>query len=433
MIKLKDIKMKPKLTGLFLLMGIVPLIVVGWWASNLAKTSLMDKSYASLEAVRGIKKAQIKKYFQERQGDMGVLMETVGTLRTEAFAKLEAVQMIKKGQIENYFAERLGDVSVFAGNATVIESIEAFENAFESEGNRTGGAKWKAVEDKYAPWLEQCKTEYGYYDLFLIDKDGDVIYTVAKESDLGENLIKGSLRDSPLGKCFKKALNGTAFVDFAPYAPSNNEPSAFVGGPVKKSGRTVGVVALQLPMDAINSIMQERSGMGKTGEVYLVGSDKLMRSDSFLDPVNHSVKASFADPTKGSVDTEASRKALSGNNGADVISDYNGNPVLSVYAPLKVQGLQWAIIAEIDVAEAFCPVDDQGQEFFARYKEMYGYYDLFLMNPDGYCFYTVTKESDYQTNLVNGKYSGSNLGKLVRQILGTKQFGFADFEPYAPS
>ncbi len=31
---------------------------------------------------------------------------------------------------------------------------------------------------------------------------------------------------------------------------------------------------------------------------------------------------------------------------------------------------------------------------------MYGYYDLFLVDPSGYCFYTVCREPDYQTNLL---------------------------------
>ena len=57
--------------------------------------------------------------------------------------------------------------------------------------------------------------------------------------------------------------------------------------------------------------------------------------------------------------------------GADVIFDYNGNPVLSVYGPLKIHGLNWAIIAEIDLAEAFSPVDEEGNEFYAKYQEMY--------------------------------------------------------------
>jgi methyl-accepting chemotaxis protein len=115
-------------------------------------------------------------------------------------------------------------------------------------------------------------------------------------------------------------------------------------------------VALQLSLDSINSIMTRRDGMGKTGETYLVGQDKLMRSDSYLDPANHTVIASFANPEKGSVDTEASRQALSGKTDTRIIIDYNGNPVLSAYTPLNVGGLTWALLAEIDEAEAFAAV-----------------------------------------------------------------------------
>ena len=64
---------------------------------------------------------------------------------------------------------------------------------------------------------------------------------------------------------------------------------------------------------------------------------------------------------------------------------------------------------------------------------MYGYYDLFLVNPDGYCFYTVAQEADYQTNLVSGKYADSNLGRAVRECLETKALAFGDFTPYEPS
>ncbi|MGR3177347.1 MAG: methyl-accepting chemotaxis protein [Candidatus Anammoxibacter sp.] len=102
--------------------------------------------------------------------------------------------------------------------------------------------------------------------------------------------------------------------------------------------------------------MQQRGGMGKTGETYLIGSDKLMRSDSYRDPVNHTVKASFANPDKGSVDTEAAREALSGKTDTKIIIDYNGNSVLSAYTPLKVGNTTWALLAEIDEAEAFAAI-----------------------------------------------------------------------------
>jgi methyl-accepting chemotaxis protein len=145
-------------------------------------------------------------------------------------------------------------------------------------------------------------------------------------------------------------------VDFESYAPSNGEPAAFMAQPLLQDGRVELIVALQLSLKAINDVMQERSGLGRTGETYLVGPDKLMRSDSFLDPTHHSVKASFADPAKGSVDTEASREALAGKKEEKIIIDYNGNPVLSAYTPLTVGDVTWALIAEIDEAEAFAAV-----------------------------------------------------------------------------
>ncbi len=442
MVKLKDIKMKPKLMGLFLTVGLIPLVIAGWYASKLAGDSLREKSFHQLEAMRGIKKAQIEKFFGERQGDMGVLMETVGTLRAEAFAKLKAVQRIKENQIESYFAERLGDAEILSESRDVYNMFEVLVK-YHKDTNVQATGSYDVTTEEYqklyaenSEYLNDYSKVYGYYDTFIICAEhGHVMYSAAKESDLGSNLGHGDYKDSPLAKLWRKVVdtNEIALQDFEPYAPSNYEPSAFVGAPIKKDGNTVGVVAMQLPLGAINTIMQERSGLGETGEVYLVGEDKLMRSDSFLDPINHSVKASFANPDKGSVDTVAAREAFAGKEGAKVIIDYNGNPVLSCFSPINIKGLQWVIIAEIDVAEAFCPKDEAGTYFYEKYNNMYGYYDLFLINPDGYCFYTVAQEADYQTNFVNGKYGSSGLGNLVKGVIQSRQFGFADFAPYAPS
>jgi len=96
-------------------------------------------------------------------------------------------------------------------------------------------------------------------------------------------------------------------------------------------------------------------------------------------------------------------------------------------------GVRWAIISEIDVAEAFNPKTANDDEFYQHYITQYGYYDLFLINPNGHIFYTVTKEADLNTNILNGQYAGSNLGQLIKEISQTNQYGFVDFSPYAPS
>jgi methyl-accepting chemotaxis protein len=215
------------------------------------------------------------------------------------------------------------------------------------------------LEGRSNDYFTEYIDEYGYYDLFLIHPEGEIFYSVAKEADFGTNIIDGQYADSSLGEAVREAVETRdfGFGDFSPYEPSGGEPASFIAQPLLNNGRVELIVALQLPLDRVNSIMQQRTGMGETGESYLVGPEKLMRSDSFLDPENHSVQASFARPQTGRVDTEASRSALAGESDARIITDYNGNPVLSAYSPVDIYDTQWALMSEIDEAEVREPIN----------------------------------------------------------------------------
>lgn len=208
-------------------------------------------------------------------------------------------------------------------------------------------------------YFTKYNNHFEYDDLLLIHPNGKVFYTVTRNADYGTNVIKGQYTNSGLGKIFKKVLQSRQFefVDFSLYAPDNNKPAAFIAQPLVRNGVVEVVVALRLSINSINKIMQERSGMGNTGETYLVGMDKLMRSDSFLDAEHHSVQASFAHPVKGIVDTEASRQALAGKSGKKIMPSYHGRLVLSAYTPVYVGDTTWALIAEIDDSEAFATLD----------------------------------------------------------------------------
>ncbi|PLX49172.1 MAG: methyl-accepting chemotaxis protein [Desulfobulbaceae bacterium] len=254
------------------------------------------------------------------------------------FEQFSSIREIKKNQIEGFFRERQGDMEV------LVAMVGALQDQLDSPGD---------LAARYGALLDNYKETYGYYDLFLIDAQGHCFYSAAKEADYQTNLLTGPYRNSNLGQLVRRVMESRSFemADFAPYAPSNDEPAAFVAHPLIKNGSVQMVVALQIPLTAVNSIMQERTGMGKTGETYLVGPDNLMRSDSFLDPENHSVAASFADPSRGKVETEAVRAALAGRSGEEIIIDYNGNPVLSAYTPVTLNGLTWALLAEIDEQE----------------------------------------------------------------------------------
>lgn len=152
--------------------------------------------------------------------------------------------------------------------------------------------------------------------------------------------------------------------------------------PIYNGSQIVGILAVQLPVDEIDNVLTgkqnwEQDGLGKTGQVYLVGSDGsdlLMRSVSrFLiqDPQEYEQslhKAGLSDQTIDlikqlntsillqPVNTKAAKSATAGISATEIVDDYRGIPVLSSYAPLKIEGLKWVILAEIDRSEAFEPV-----------------------------------------------------------------------------
>ena len=110
-------------------------------------------------------------------------------------------------------------------------------------------------------------------------------------------------------------------------------------------GKLIGILALQLPTDRIQAIMQFDAGMGDSGETYLVGSDKLMRSNSRFSQDSTILKVA--------VDTDAVQRALDGNQGNITLPDYRGVMVLSAYDKLAFDNFHWAILAEIDQDEIF--------------------------------------------------------------------------------
>ena len=230
------------------------------------------------------------------------------------------------------------------GIVTKMDLEEAVSHVLERSGN-----------DFFTQYIE----EYGYYDFFLIHPEGHIFYSSAKEADFNTNILNGPYSDSNLKTLVSRILNTgkVEMADFSPYEPSGWEPASFIGQPVFSHGEIVMILAVQLSLEGINKIMNERAGMGETGETYLVGEDKLMRSDSFLDPVNHSVVASFKNPDLGSVDTTAVREAFSGASDSKIVIDYNGSPVLSSYTSISFFGINWALMAEIDRAEVMTPIN----------------------------------------------------------------------------
>ena len=221
---------------------------------------------------------------------------------------------------------------------------------------------------------------FDYYDIFIVDLRGYIVYSVFKELDFATSLIDGPYANSGIGDAYRLALNANAddvfITDFLPYAPSYNASASFISSPIYHKGQILGVAIFQLPPEPINNVMNfnnqwRENGLGETGKTYLVGPDKKIRNnsrpliedkDSYLTKLTEAgVAVDVIDEidqrnsTLGlqTIDTLAVNKALNGETGIDLFENHIGESVLSAYKPLNILGLNWVIISEITEKEAF--------------------------------------------------------------------------------
>ncbi|MBE9568949.1 MAG: methyl-accepting chemotaxis protein, partial [Proteobacteria bacterium] len=428
-IKPGNMKLKMKLGIAFLLVGILPAAAIGLFSLNEASEALHQQAFNQLESVRGIKKAQIENFFVQRQGDAGVLKETVLALKSSAYAKMQAIQNLKKANLQSLFETIRSDVAISKRRPLSIEAFEALNQALKESDGMVDSLEWESVAKLYDDRFKALMEAKGWYDIFLINNQGDIVYTVARESDLGMNIHNSELKDSAIGVAFSKMqkLEHDAIViaDFQPYAPSNGDHAAFMMG---RLGHGQGYFAIQLPTESINAVVQQRAGMAKSMESYLVGEvagKTSYRSDRVIKKGNKIGKKKSGAIIKA---------ALQGKSGVTTKVGSTGAVEVVAYASLDIPGLNWGIFTTGSLEEVLAPKEPgEEKDYFSKYIEKYGYYDVFLIHPHGEVFYSVTHEADYQTNMLDGEYADSGLGKLTRHVLKSRQYEVADFAPYAPS
>jgi class 3 adenylate cyclase len=245
------------------------------------------------------------------------------------------------------------------------------------------GSAWSAANARFNDFFRQIVTRFEFEDALLLDTTGNVVYSAYKGVDLGTNILNGPYHGGDLTEAYNKALESNAVdyvatTDFSDYQPAD-EPTAWMVSPVGSQGRVEGVLALQFPISKINRLMTmdkrwEESGMGKTGETFIVGPDDLMRSDSRLflenpEKFEHDVIQAGTPPDVAQesirqhgttlvqpVATDGTQLAQRGQRGTLIANDYLGHETLQAYAPVDLPGLHWAVIAKIDTSEAFAPV-----------------------------------------------------------------------------
>ncbi|HRY32000.1 MAG TPA: HAMP domain-containing protein [Bacteroidales bacterium] len=296
-----------KLTFYFLMTGMFSIACVSWYSYWRGKTAIINRTYEQLTAIREIKKERIQQYFHEswqqldkfaNQTEMERLMSVLGKKDTIVLREVISDENKKTG--ESFFYRSLSVTPSFQSLYIACEPQRYIRFTLNPETKRIS----LAVQENNYPEDDAAAACLR-----------NVLYSriSAVKSSSGGNLL------------FAKSYTGSHSLNYAGLLKRSMEP----------------IIQLMVENNA-------EKGWGLSGESYLVDENYLMRTPSRF------LKTSVLQTR---VFTIGSQLAVAGKTGTDVIRDYRGIEVLSAYSPLEIEGFHWAILVEIDLAEAMAPVN----------------------------------------------------------------------------
>jgi len=416
-------KISTKLIVAILLPALISAYLVGTVAYKNSMNSLINDATTHLETIRDIEKENIKDYFVQIEG----LLNTLSDLPTaheaseefsQAFNNLsnEILTLEDRRQLENFYsAIFLPKLNEMSDNTQSIDNYlpispkeEYLQYEYIVKNPYRYGEKsqlksspddnsYNAVHEKYHTFFKTLYQDLSFAeDFYLINQDGEIVYSLNKDVDFASNLKNGPYKNSSLAIAFDKAIlhkndhNYTILVDFTRYAPNYNQPTAFVStNMVDTSGKFHGVLAAKLSINKINELIDFdyrwlENGLGKTGEILLRDSNGYLRNNTrpfienkskfleLLKSIKHNI-SEINNINKFNT-TILTLKALvstvtdSFNNivGTRLLISYRHVPILSSFSLVAIPNLssfnqisdpvKWSIAVVEDQSELFQPL-----------------------------------------------------------------------------
>ncbi len=305
---LRKMSLKFKLIALFLLVGLVPMGVIGLLSYNSAQ----------------------------------------GEIEQEAFEKLALFADLTDAQMEDYYAEREGDAVVLATARDLYQSLNILQEVEGDVNDPLWQERLDILDDLSASVLE----EYGYVALFVTDDEGRAVYATDDQvwhADLsGRDYIQGS-------------LDGDISWSELFYSDVVNDNAMVVSAPVRSGGRSgnvIGSVNLQFDQQTINYLTHVGvDDVGQSGDSYLINADGMLLTETRLGDYTHDAALQQTINTRAvELLSGAIREGNYEFEAQDVYPDYLGNPVLGTLEVVRFGGEPAGLIVEIDEAEAFAGV-----------------------------------------------------------------------------
>ncbi len=386
-------------------------VVLGYISAQQSKLALEATNIEKLNAIKYSTSAQLQTYFEQVAqeiktvaNDKGIIKGTkqlrfsfynykstdntesqktsVNTYYNDIFLKeYQKLNPNKKPEL-NKLVDELKPNSL----ALQYEYIAKNKYSFYEKSKLLNDGKFNSYASAHQNVHQKLKdytAQLGYDDIYIVDaKKGYVMYSVNKNIDYATSLNDGYFSNTGLGGAYKEALkisvdkvDSIYLSDFSFYMPSFDEPEFFISKPIYDGKKISGVLIFKLSSSIMNKIITynnnwQKSGLGKSGETFLVGKDGFMRSNSrvlienakdytellkqqsidqeSLTTINNHHTSIFLHKVNGA----ASDSAIAGNSGTITYTKYTGKNVISSYSPIKIFNNEWAIISELDYKEA---------------------------------------------------------------------------------
>ncbi len=402
---------RKKVICFLIIAGLVPLGLFSSIFISKVKQELIETNKMRLVSLREEKKFQIENYFNQIRFQANTLakdqiVKSAMKDFTQSFFAVEQelgehLTPDKKRKLKERYSYQMENTPEAPGNSEslwfpkgktsqILQSLYISENP-QPIGEKHNldfapdGSQYSKHHKKYHPVIRNVLENFGYYDIFLVEPEsGHVVYSVFKEVDYSTSLTTGPYANSGIGNSFKKALSlseGQIYLeDYAAYEPSYNAAAAFISVPIYEASTLLGVLIFQAPIDQIDNLITsnkawEKVGLGKSGEVYIVGKDSKMRNNSrFLiqdsdnyfkilqeqgvpEQVIKFSKALGSSISQNEIKSKGAQEAISGKQGFDIFHDYRNASVLGAFGPVNIKGFKWSIMAKIDRDEALQSLD----------------------------------------------------------------------------
>ena len=375
-----QLKLRTKLMMALFIAANIPLLIAGYVFQQSASTTLSEQAKQHLISTRASQQLQIEGFFhrlEEQIKDKSGTLSVISAMRafTNAEDELEEelelstdeLQEMRQSLAAFYDKEFAAQYTKYTTQKIATDDLipkDTFGifsqyNYLAKNPNKLGEkdqlihagdmSTYSQLHEQYHPEFKKFTHQYGYYDLFLVNLDGQIIYSVFKEIDYGTNLKTGPHANSGIGQAAQavlaaKTADNVYLTDYGRYVPSYNAPAMFLASPVFDNfNNKLGAMIVQVPVDKIAQMMSSLPVSGETEASYLLGSDRLFRA--------HRHQGDGLEILRDRIDPSAIQAALSGKIDTQLTKNYLDTEVLSAYTPLKIHGLNWALITEIANSE----------------------------------------------------------------------------------